>query len=266
VPGNGQAPGDGTTRQANASAARHSATTVPDVTTVLDKDEPFPESVAPDAVFRFDVRGIALELPRVLLTPELWRAFTHQYYEGSELAALHAAIRPNDTILEVGAGVGYISTYLLKKLHAARVVAVEADPRLIPVIHRNHAINGVAADVLNFVAARHDGTVIFNEQASFWASSVVHLPDSRQVTLPARDLSALIREIRPDVLVVDIEGGERALFDGLSLPTIRNLIVEVHRPQIGFAGIAACIEHLARAGFTYDPDRSGGSNIVFSRI
>jgi FkbM family methyltransferase len=228
---------------------------------------PFPEDAALDTVFRFAVHELALEIPRALLAPDLWRALVHQYYEGSELAALQAVVRQNDTILEIGGGIGYISTHILKRFGGARVTILEADPRLIPIIHRTHALNSVVADeVLNLVAARHDGTVTFNQQPSFWASSIVDLPGSRQLTLPACDLEAIVGKVKPDVLIVDIEGGERDLFDGLVLSCVRQLIVEVHRPQIGLAGVAACVSHLADAGFTYDPNGSTGSNVVFSRF
>ena len=45
------------------------------------------------------------------------------------------------------------------------------------------------------------------------------------------------------------------------LPTVRHVVIEVHKPEIGLKGIAACIAHLAAAGFAYDPDGSSGTNI-----
>lgn len=249
-----------------SSAAAPQADVATQLTLVTHADEPFPQAAPADTLFGFTLRGITLELPRWLLTSDLWRAFCLQYYEGSEFEALQAAIRPDDTVLELGGGVGFISTHLMKHLGAKRVVAVEADPRLIPVIHRTHRLNDVAVEVLNYVAARRNGTVLFNEQEAFWASSVVLLPDSRQVRLPSCDVQGLITTIRPDVVVVDIEGGESTLFDGIKLVGVRHLIVEVHQPQIGFPGIAACMAHLARAGFTYDPAGSGRTNVMFSRF
>ncbi len=232
-----------------------------------DSDPPFPENAPPDTVFRFTVNEIIIELPRALLAPDLWLALVRQYYEGSELSALRNVVQADDVVLEIGGGIGYISTHVLKCLGAGRVTIIEADPRLIPVIRRTHALNNVTADrVMNFVAARHDRTVTFNAQPSFWASSVVDLPGSRPVILPARDLQELVNDVKPDVLIVDIEGGERDIFDGLILDGVRQLIVEVHQPRIGFAGIASCISHLAGAGFTYDPVGSAGSNIVFSSV
>lgn len=226
----------------------------------------FPKDLSGDALLPFSLHGIALEIPRSILTPELWMAFESGYYEGSEIAALRQVVRPKDVVLEIGAGVGFISAFLLRVLGAARVCAVEANGDLLPVIRRTHELNGVSATVMHGVASRKDGPARFHKQAAFWASSVVALPDSSATTLPGIDTARIIREIRPDVLVVDIEGGERDLFCGLDLPGVRSLVVEVHQPQIGGAGIARCFAALQDAGFAYDPDGSSGSNVAFSRF
>jgi FkbM family methyltransferase len=226
----------------------------------------FPKDLSGDAVLPFSLHGIALEIPRSILTPELWMAFAGGYYEGSEIAALRQMVRPNDVVLELGAGVGFISAFLFRSLGAASVCAVEANRDLLPVIRRTHEINGVSATVFHGVAARSDGLTRFHEQDAFWASSIVPLPNSRVATLPGIDIARLIREVRPNVLVVDIEGGELDLFCGLDLPGVRSLVVEVHQPQIGGAGVSRCFAALQDAGFAYDPDGSSGSNVAFTRF
>ena len=226
----------------------------------------FPANAPPDQLFEFTPHGVRLHIPRAILTLELWNAFELGYYEGSEIGALRQAVRPGDRVLEIGGGVGFISTYLLKELGAASVRTVEADTRLIPIIAATHALNGVSAQVIHAVACRHDGTTTFHQQEAFWASSVVPLPGGSPVSLACVDLGRLVREEQPEVLVVDIEGGEAGIFEGLDLPGVRSLVVEVHQPQIGGQGIANCFVALAEAGFAYDPNGSGGSNVVFSRF
>lgn len=224
----------------------------------------FPTDALPDQLFDFTLHGVRLRIPRAILTPELWNAFELGYYEGSEIGALRQAVRSGDRVLEIGGGVGFISTYLLKELGAASVRTVEADARLIPVIATTHALNGVSAQVTHAVAGRRDGIATFYQQEAFWASSVVPLPGGAPVSLTSVDLGRLVREEQPEVLVVDIEGGEGNIFEGLDLTGVRSLVVEVHQPQIGGQGIANCFVALAAAGFAYDPNGSGGSNVVFS--
>ncbi len=227
--------------------------------------EDFPHDLPADAVLPFTLHGIRLEIPRAILTPELWLAFELGYYEGSEISALRRAIQPGDGVLEVGAGVGFISAFILRALGAARVVVIEANAALIPTIRRTHELNSVSATVLTGVAGRTDGAVRFHHQAAFWGSSVLPLPDSQAADVAGIDLGRVLRETRPAVLVVDIEGGERDLFAGLDLSGVRNVVVEVHQPQIGGAGISLCFDALQQAGFAYDPDGSSGTNVMFSR-
>ena len=117
------------------------------------------------------------------------------------------------------------------------------------------------------MAAVTDGVVEFNRQPSFWASSIVDLPGSTKVRLPARSLQGLIEDVDPDVLVVDTEGAEGRLFEGLRLPRrLRHAVVEVHKQQIGLAAISACFDAMSKASLGYDPDGSSHTNVTFSRI
>src|SRR5579883_2680353 len=71
--------------------------------------EAFPEDGEPDAIYRFDVSGIQLEVPLRIMQADLWRSLFHGHYERSEIAALQYAVRAGDKVLEIGAGIGFIS-------------------------------------------------------------------------------------------------------------------------------------------------------------
>jgi FkbM family methyltransferase len=226
----------------------------------------FPENDPVSAIYSFTIRGIRLDVPRSILQPDVWHSLVHGYYEGSEIDSLLYAIRPGDRILEIGAGIGFISSFAVRELRAAHLIVVEAEPRLIPVIRRTHELNGVTADVRNAAVTATGGTVEFNRQPSFWASSLLDLPGGTMVRLPAQRLQALVEEAEPDVLIVDVEGGEGQLFEGFQPPPrLRHAVVEVHKPQAGLTGIAACFAAMAGAAMAYDPDGSSRTNVTFSR-
>ncbi len=226
----------------------------------------FPENDPVRAIYSFTIRGIRMDVPRSILQPDVWHSLVHGYYEGSEIDSLLYAIRPGDRILEIGAGIGFISSFAARELHAAHLIVVEAEPRLIPVIRRTHELNGVTADVRNVAVTATGGSVEFNRQPSFWASSLLDLPGGTTVRLPAQRLQALVEEAEPDVLIVDVEGGEGQLFEAFQPPPrLRHAVVEVHKPQAGLAGIATCFAAMARASMTYDPDGSSRTNVTFSR-
>lgn len=226
----------------------------------------FPTDVPPDRLFRFVVQGIHVEVPRALLTPPVWASLCRANYESDETRCLAAVLRPGDTLLEIGAGLGLLSALAKKQLGAGRVLAVEANPDLVPVIHRTHALNDVSAEVLSGVAGRADGEVTFHVQSDFWASSVHRQDGGRAVRVRQYDLAALVAAVRPDVLVADVEGGEADLFQDIDLRGVRHVMVELHEPAIGLAGIARCLAALTQAGFTYDPRGSHGAVVTCTRL
>jgi len=76
-----------------------------------------------------------------------------------------------------------------------------------------------------------------------------------------------LRERKPSVLVMDIEGGELDLLPTLDLSSCRALMIELHPRIYQLAGIDRCFATLQQKGFTYDAKNSrGGTVVVFSKI
>jgi len=214
---------------------------------------------------RFTLQGVLLELPERLLQPDILAFIEAGEYERTEGAAVRQTVREGDTVLEFGAGVGLIGT-LVARQGAARVISLEADASLLPVARRTHALNGVVVELSQAMVGAADGEAEFFRQPSFWASSLLALPGGVAERLPMLGLHGLITRLRPDVLIVDVEGGERDLFSRTDLPGVREIIVEVHKPQIGLAGIAACLDRLRALGFGYDPEGSSDSVLRLGRL
>lgn len=225
----------------------------------------FPRDAAPDARYRFVMRGVPLEVPRAVLTPEIWRYLCEGRYETEELDAIVSATRPGDRVLELGAGIGFISSFVAQRLGVERVVAVEANPKLIEVARRNHAINNVPVELVNAVVAQENGTVPFYMHADFWRCSMTPQPDTEEVRLPARALRDLLAEVRPSLLIVDIEGGELTVFDGIDLSGVREAILEVHPDVIGLDGIGRVFARFAEEGLFYHPRKSSRAVVVLAR-
>lgn len=223
----------------------------------------FPDA-PPDRLHPFRLAGLRLEVPHRLLGPKTWRALHDGTYERNELALLPRLLRPADTVLEVGAALGLVSARAARL--AARVVAVEANADLLPVAGRTHALNGVAVELIHAVVGQQDGEADFWTDEEFWASSTAGREGMRHHRLPARSLAGLIREVRPDVLILDVEGGEVALLDGARFPGVRQVVLEVHRWNTGLRGIGAVFAHMAAAGFAYEPEFSEGQIVTFARV
>ncbi len=226
---------------------------------------PFPAEDAPEKLYRFHPCGVTIEAPRSMLAPEIWELLCTSRYEVDELASLIGIVRPDDCVLELGAGLGFIGTFVARSLKPRRIVSLEADPRVAALARRTHELNGVEVDLRNALVAAEDGEVEFHLQPAFWGSSTTWLPESTTVTLPAVSFSKLLTEVKPDVLILDIEGSEDGLFEGVDLTGVRCISMEVHRRLIGLAGIRRVFMALSAAGFAYEPSWSRGAIVVFVR-
>ena len=87
-------------------------------------------------------------LARRVITPAILTAILSGRYEANEARFLPEIVEPGDRVLEIGAGIGVISTLLARLPEVAHIVAVEANPRLIPMIREVHALNGVSGVTL----------------------------------------------------------------------------------------------------------------------
>lgn len=212
-----------------------------------------------------DSKGIRLPFVPSIITPRIERPLRSGRYEGGEAAALRRILRPGDRVLELGAGLGLLSTIAAQAEGVASVTAVEANPDLIPLIRETHRLNGVAGvDLRNGVVTAGDGPPLpFYIRPDFWASSLDPGPRafSRTALVPRLALADLIADTAPTVIVCDIEGGEAGLFDGADLSGLRELVIEMHPAIYGPEGEGAIVAALARQGLEPAADNAPASTV-----
>lgn len=158
-----------------------------------------------------------------------------------------------NVIVDCGANVGYTSAYLASRYPGARVLAIEPDAANCAMVARNLASYGSRITVINKAIWSTPGPLklVAPEAArGEWGIQVRacapgEAPDVDATTIPELMQHAGIREI--DILKVDIEGAELALFGGSPpwLAAVRNIIIEYHGERCREAFFAS----VARAGF-----------------
>ncbi|WP_395539831.1 glycosyltransferase family 2 protein [Neotabrizicola sp. sgz301269] len=209
--------------------------------------------------------GIRVPFVPSIITPKIERPMRNNRYEGGECASLRRLLRPGDRVLELGSGVGLLSTVAGLIPGIESVTTIEANPDLIPLIRETHRLNGISnVDLRNGVATAEDGPEIdFYLRPDFWASSME--PDSRaysrKVSLRRWGLKELIAEVNPTVIVSDIEGGEMGLFDGADLSGVRAMVVEFHPKVYGEDGLARILATLAARGLTLAAENKAESTV-----
>lgn len=218
-----------------------------------------------------EIAGVRIPNDPAIVTPKIAEAIRKGRYEKDEVRATPKFIEPGDRVIELGAGLGFISSYIATALGVRDILCVEADPTLCAFIRRVHAENGIeGVEVKNAVALNdtgQPGTLPFYIRDPFWSSSLDgDTPYERVIDVPALPLSGMIRDFRANTLIVDIEGGERDLFRDLDLTGIDKIFLEIHTRKIRRIGIKLCFDALSAAGFAYDQQASCGGSVLFRRI
>lgn len=220
-------------------------------------------------------RGVEIPLDGDTITPMAERKLRKEFYETPEVMGLPKFIRKKDRVLELGAGIGFISTYLSKVLGVSHVSCVEANPKLCEFIARVHSVNGVSnAQIWNAVALSDvegipdEKTLPFYVTTPFWSSSMIQPSGDAYVTqdVPVIRLSDIVAEVSPTVIVCDIEGGEADLFEKVDLSGVRYIYMELHTRTCGGTGIVKVFENMHRHGFFYHQGVSSAGVVLFKKL
>lgn len=216
------------------------------------------------------VSGVVIPLDPQVITPVIHQAMLSGRFEAEESAQIPAIVRPGDRVLEIGAGIGFISTLLSRQRRVARVIAVEANPQLMGYMERLHARNRVRkVRRLNTVLTnRAEPSATFYLRTDFWMGSLMAGPNPHvgTVEVPTTNLDALLREEAIDLIVCDVEGAESMLFEGADLSGVDRIFLELHDHITGLSGVARLFATLAGQGFVYDPRHSTGSVVLFQKV
>jgi len=212
-------------------------------------------------------RGMRFPLDRAILPPRIRTLLREGAYEAKEATAVRKLVKADDVVMELGAGIGFMSTLVATKTPAKSVHSFEANPQLMPYIAQVHAENNVTnAHVTNAVLGDQDGTAPFYIRKNFLASSLDPMEDAEDCTkveVPTRNVNAVIKELQPSVLICDIEGAEADLLPKMDLTGLRAVVIETHPQWIGKAGMQKVFRCMDAAGLVFFPRWSHGKVAVF---
>ncbi len=219
---------------------------------------------------RYEVNGILLEISNAHLSPSLKDALKIGKYERQELFAIRTHLRPDDTVLEVGTGIGYLAIEAARVVGGQNLTTVEANPKLFDNIRSNFALNGIDdITLLNFAVLAGPGPdrVRFHIPKAFHAASLhgAKIPFARKIKVNSAALNDLLVVRKATVLICDAEGAEVDYFFTPLPAQLRLIILEVHPRRYGEAEIEAIFTRLAALGFRYELDGSKWPVVCFLR-
>lgn len=204
-----------------------------------------------------ETNGIKVPFVPSIITPKIERPMRNNRYEAGECKLMREILKPGDRVLELGAGVGLISSVASQVEGVQSVTSIEANPDLIPLIKETHRLNGIKnVELLNgVVVASKQKRSPFYLRADFWASSME--PESRPFKkkkhLNCHNIDDLVADKKPTVIICDIEGGELGLFDNVDLSGVRAMVLEFHPKVYGESNVTAITESLQAKGLIFQP-------------
>jgi len=169
-------------------------------------------------------------------------------YEATLTAVFRHVLRPGDTVFDVGANEGWFSMVACQCVGpTGRVLAVEPQERLWPVILENASLNHLAnLSLLPFGVSREEGVVsmnlypTLNSGSSNFSAKKRRFDKVQRVTvMPLENLIDQSGVDRIDLMKIDIEGFELEALRSAGRhlgSTIRRLVVEIHPPLLQARG------------------------------
>lgn len=206
--------------------------------------------------------GVKVPMTRFLHEKRIERIKAARY-EGQEIEGSLHVVGSNDTVLEIGAGIGLVGAVIAHNAKPKAIHSFEANPELMEAINALYALNDLhdRISVTNQVlisAEDRPETLQFHIRNSYLGSSLLN-PGNRPsnvVDVPTASFSQVCEQIQPTVLVMDIEGGELELLRHADLAPFRAIVLEFHPEAYGVDGMRECKTLLTEAGFERVAEKS----------
>lgn len=200
---------------------------------------------------RVTLHGVRLDLSDERIDADTTRAVFTGGYESEErwLAAKH--LDWDTDVIELGAGMGYISCYVARHLdRGAELLAVEADEALVDLIETNRSLNGLDFRVCNRAYFPGRDEVGFERGDTLLLGRVERQGGGGAVSTTTLEALAAALDAPRFNLVADIEGAELQLVE-TELDILRErcetMILELHEVRRGAR--ESVDERLRTAGF-----------------
>ena len=146
-------------------------------------------------------------------------------FDRSTFEVLHRHARPGDTLLDIGANIGYMSACFLNKVPDSRVIAVEPQPGVVDLLRTNLEESGERAQVAPVALSDSDGEgFLLIDRVNRGASKLVDDNEGGAAKVATWSPEHLIETFAPekiDIIKMDVEGHEETVFRALDTSIAR---------------------------------------------
>ncbi len=198
-----------------------------------------------------ELEGIKINLGDYL-SSSIKEAIYKGYYEQQEIQLVKSYLASDDVIMEIGAGIGFLSSYCAKKIGSESIYAYEANIALEQPIRNTYEINHVNPNLEMCLIGKQTGIENFYVTKDFWESSFMK-PNPEKIektlTIPVKSFKEELKRINPSFVIIDIEGGEYDLLKDDDLHNVKKIVIELHNTTIGYEKVENVKSQLKSLGF-----------------
>jgi len=181
------------------------------------------------------IHNVNVQYNSKIITSNILKFIVSGGYEKDEKSIITKNIKGNEIVLEIGCGIGVVSTLIAKSLTHGRLYAFDANPVLVDITKSCLKLNQALGEVLHGILLNNNlsDAIDFYIHEEFWSSSTQRSCGTiRKIKTPVYCLNKFLEDNSIDTLVVDIEGGEVELFEETDLSRINKMIIEVHPEKV----------------------------------
>ena len=152
--------------------------------------------------------------------------------------------------MEIGCGIGLVSLVARQICTEGFVISYEANPKMEALIRKNYALNNLVPN-LEMKAVSTDGKKIeFYIDPEVLSSSLFDRKMSHKKAVVESDaLDDILKKIKPDTIIMDVEGAEIDLLASSRLTSVTQMIVEIHPHIVGDEKILQLNQKLGTLNF-----------------
>jgi len=196
-----------------------------------------------------EVDGVKLDLRG--LPRSLKNQIVEEYFELHKRSLAARFLGSDDSVLELGSGIGFVALYCQLQLGIGDYVCVEANRHAIRLAERNHAINGVTPRTIHAAISSENGMISLNAYPDFGITS--------QKEVPSRTLASIaaVPDFAPTALIVGLGGAEQFVRWKEVPASVRTVLIDLYPHDSDYPVAYDVIVELMAQGFTVTAEEHG---------
>jgi|TARA_B110000902_G_C14208597_1_gene550513 FkbM family methyltransferase len=196
--------------------------------------------------------GFKIRFPKIMTNWELGSTLISEY-EKDERKLIVKYMKPDDSVLEMGACIGVVSLTINKiLLDKTKQVSIEPNPQMHEYLYTNRENNNGFFNIETCIISKLNKVDFFIGGKAFLGSSTLN--GEEKIEIPGKSFQKITDEyFEFTVIVMDIEGGELEFFRSFDLTSskVRLIIWETHLStnMLTEKDLNECYEKLNAQGF-----------------